>query len=73
MAFVAALVLAPNTADPDEAVIDLPGYVLSGIGIGALVYGIIDGAEAGWTATNALDRPHGGGRCARRPSSAGSC
>ena len=38
VAFVAALVLAPNTADPDEAVIDLPGYLLSGIGIGALVY-----------------------------------
>ena len=54
IAFVAALVLAPNTADPDEAVIDLPGYLLSGIGIGALVYAIIEGAEAGWTATNAL-------------------
>jgi EmrB/QacA subfamily drug resistance transporter len=54
VAFVAALVLAPNTADPEEAVIDLPGYVLSGIGIGALIFGIIDGAEAGWTTTNAL-------------------
>ena len=37
---VAALVLAPNTADPDEAVIDVPGYLLSGIGIGAL--GLLD-------------------------------
>ncbi len=54
VAFVAALVLAPNTADPDEAVIDVPGYLLSGIGIGALVYSIIEGAEAGWTATNTL-------------------
>ena len=53
-AFLAALLLAPNTADPDEAVIDLPGFVLSGIGIGALVYGIVDGAEAGWTTGNAL-------------------
>jgi len=53
-AFLAALVLAPNTADPDEAVIDLPGFVLSGIGIGALVYGIVDGAEAGWTTVNAM-------------------
>jgi EmrB/QacA subfamily drug resistance transporter len=52
--FVAALRLAPNTADPDEAVIDLPGFLLSGLGIGALVYGIIDGAEAGWTTTTAL-------------------
>jgi MFS family permease len=52
--FVAALVFAPNTADPEEAMIDSPGYVLSGLGIGALVYAIIDGAEAGWTSTNAL-------------------
>jgi hypothetical protein len=28
--------------------------VLSGIGIGALIYGIVDGAEAGWTTTTAL-------------------
>jgi EmrB/QacA subfamily drug resistance transporter len=54
VAFVAAWALAPNTADPDEAAIDLPGYLLSGIGIGALVYGIIDGAEAGWTSGNAV-------------------
>jgi EmrB/QacA subfamily drug resistance transporter len=54
LSFVAALKLAPNTADPDEAVIDLPGFVLAGIGIGALIYGIVDGAEAGWTTTNAL-------------------
>ena len=28
--FAAAVALAPNTADPDEAVIDLPGFLLSG-------------------------------------------
>jgi EmrB/QacA subfamily drug resistance transporter len=54
VSFAAALVLAPNTADPEEAMIDFPGYLLSGLGIGALVYGIIEGAEAGWTTTNAL-------------------
>ena len=54
VAFVAAWLLTPNTADPEEAVIDLPGFALSGIGIGALVYAIIDGAEAGWTTVNAL-------------------
>ena len=48
-AFVAALKLAPNTKDPEEAVIDLPGFALSGVGIGALVYGIISGAESGWS------------------------
>jgi EmrB/QacA subfamily drug resistance transporter len=52
--FVAALVLSPNSADPDEAVIDVPGYVLSGIGVGTLIYGIICGAENGWTATGTL-------------------
>jgi EmrB/QacA subfamily drug resistance transporter len=54
LSFVASLVFAPNTADPEEAMIDIPGYLLSGLGIGALVFGIIDGAEAGWTSTNAL-------------------
>ena len=54
VAFAAALVFAPNTADPEEAMIDMPGYLLSGLGIGALIFGIIDGAEAGWTSTNAL-------------------
>ena len=52
--FVAAMLLSPNTADPAETVIDLPGYVLSGVGIGALIFGIIDGAEAGWLSTNAI-------------------
>ena len=42
--------------------IDLPGFVLSGVGIGALVFGIVDGAEAGWTTTNAIV----GLRCRRR-------
>jgi EmrB/QacA subfamily drug resistance transporter len=52
--FVVALRLAPNTSDREEATIDLPGFLLSGIGIGALVFGIIDGAEMGWTAPTAL-------------------
>lgn len=52
--FIAAWRLAPNTADPEEATIDLPGFVLSATGIGALVFGIIDGAEAGWTAPGAV-------------------
>jgi EmrB/QacA subfamily drug resistance transporter len=54
VAFVAALRLAPNTSDPDEAVIDLPGFVLSAVGIGALIYGIVHGAETGWTTPGAL-------------------
>ena len=52
--FVAALLLSPNSADPREAVIDVPGYVLSAFGVGTLIYGIISGAESGWTATGTL-------------------
>jgi predicted MFS family arabinose efflux permease len=54
VAFAAAKALAPNTSDPDDAVIDSWGFVLSGLGVGALIYAIIDGAEAGWTTRNAL-------------------
>jgi len=54
VAFVAALLLSPNTSDPQDATIDLPGSVLSAIGIGALIYWFIEGAEAGWSTTNAL-------------------
>ncbi len=52
--FVVAAVLTPNTADPEETMIDLPGYLLSGVGIGGLIFGIIDGAEAGWATTSAV-------------------
>jgi EmrB/QacA subfamily drug resistance transporter len=53
-ALVAAVVLAPDTSDPEEAVIDVPGSLLSALGIGALIFGIIEGAEAGWTSTGAV-------------------
>jgi predicted MFS family arabinose efflux permease len=49
MSFVSARALAPNTADPDHTHLDVPGGLLSGLGIGGLVFGIIEGAENGWT------------------------
>lgn len=49
VSFVSARALAPNTADPDHTHLDLPGGLLSGLGIGGLVFGIIEGAENGWT------------------------
>ena len=52
--FVAAFVLAPNTSDPDDAGSDPCGALLSATGIGALIYGIISGAENGWTTPHAL-------------------
>jgi EmrB/QacA subfamily drug resistance transporter len=54
VSFLAALFLAPNTSDPDHAHIDVPGAVMSGLGIGGLVLGIIEGAEKGWTSAMAL-------------------
>src|SRR5438132_322345 len=48
VAFGAAALLAPNTADPHPARVDTVGSVLSGVGIGGLVFGIIEGAERGW-------------------------
>lgn len=54
VSFVAALLLAPNTSDPDHAHLDVPGAVLSGLGIGGLVFGIIEGAERGWTSGVAI-------------------
>jgi EmrB/QacA subfamily drug resistance transporter len=53
-ALVAAVALAPDTSDPEDAVIDAPGSALSALGIGALIFGIIEGAEAGWTSPAAL-------------------
>jgi EmrB/QacA subfamily drug resistance transporter len=49
VSFVSARTLAPNTADPAHTHLDLPGGLLSGLGIGGLVFGIIEGAENGWT------------------------
>src|SRR5260370_21712659 len=47
VAFGAAALLAPNTADPHHARLDTVGSVLSGAGIGGLVLRITPGAPAG--------------------------
>ncbi|MFI8975214.1 MFS transporter [Nocardia asteroides] len=44
-----AAVLAPNTRDDEQRPLDHPGAWTSAVAIGALVYGIIEGSEAGWT------------------------
>jgi EmrB/QacA subfamily drug resistance transporter len=51
VSLVATLVLVPNTNDSDESHPDPVGAALTAIGIGALVYGVIEGADAGWTST----------------------
>lgn len=49
VAAVVAALLAPETKDDDAAPFDLPGSLLLAVAIGTLVYGIIEGAEQGWT------------------------
>ena len=44
-----AYVLVPESSDPDEARIDLPGLITSSSAIGLLVYTIIEAPTRGWT------------------------
>ncbi|WP_280350222.1 MFS transporter [Nocardia abscessus] len=44
-----ALLLAPNTREEEGRPLDHAGAYTSAIAIGTLVYGIIEGSEAGWT------------------------
>ena len=50
----AGAVLVPKSRDPEEARLDPIGAVLSIVGIVALVYGLIEAPERGWTATATL-------------------
>ncbi len=51
VAFVllAVAVFSPTSKDPDATPLDPVGAALSLVGLGALVYGIIEGPEKGWT------------------------
>lgn len=50
VAGASAALLTPNTRDEEPGQPDLAGAVLTALAIGALVYGIIEGSEVGWTA-----------------------
>ncbi|WP_277396055.1 MFS transporter [Mycobacterium camsae] len=54
VSLIATLVFVPNTKSAEEPAPDFPGAGLSAIGIGALVYGIIEGADRGWTHASVL-------------------
>jgi EmrB/QacA subfamily drug resistance transporter len=43
------LLAVPESRDPRQVGLDVPGAATATIGISALVFGIIQGAEAGWT------------------------
>jgi EmrB/QacA subfamily drug resistance transporter len=55
---IAAIVLGhyfiPESKDPNAPKLDLPGAVLSIVGLGALLFGIIQGPAAGWTAPSVV-------------------
>lgn len=47
-ALIGTLAVVPNSKDPDAAPIDVPGGLLSVIGLSALIFAIIEGPERGW-------------------------
>ena len=53
-ALVAGAFIVPKSRDPEEARLDPVGAVLSIIGIVAVVYGLIEAPEQGWTSTVTL-------------------
>ncbi|MEV7597726.1 MFS transporter [Kitasatospora sp. NPDC089797] len=46
---VACVLLLPESRNPAAPRMDLPGTALAAAGLGALTYGIIEGADRGWT------------------------
>jgi len=53
-AMALVLLLVPESRDPEAPRIDVPGLVLSALGLGALVYTIIEAPEHGWTSGTTL-------------------
>jgi EmrB/QacA subfamily drug resistance transporter len=53
-AIVLVLALVPESRDPEAPRIDLPGLVLSALGLAALVYTIIEAPGHGWTSASTL-------------------
>jgi EmrB/QacA subfamily drug resistance transporter len=54
VALVATAAWIPESSDPGEARLDLPGLLLSSAAIGVLVYTIIEAPGRGWTAPASL-------------------
>jgi EmrB/QacA subfamily drug resistance transporter len=53
-ALVVGHFLVPTSRDPQQPPLDIPGALLSIAGLGALVYGIIEGPHNGWTSPTTL-------------------
>jgi EmrB/QacA subfamily drug resistance transporter len=54
IALVAGHFFVPESKDPNAPSLDLPGALLSIVGLGAFLFGIIEGPGAGWTAPRVL-------------------
>jgi EmrB/QacA subfamily drug resistance transporter len=54
IALVAGAVLVPRSKDPDKQPLDVPGALLSIVGLSALVYAIIEGPHRGWVSGDTL-------------------
>ena len=54
LALVAGAILVPSSRDPEHSPVDVPGALLSIVGLGSLVYGIIEGPHHGWTSSTGL-------------------
>jgi EmrB/QacA subfamily drug resistance transporter len=54
LALIAGKILVPTSRDPEQPPLDIPGAGLSIVGLGALVYGIIEGPLHGWTSPTTL-------------------
>src|SRR3954447_5149366 len=53
-ALVAGRFILPTSRDPEEAKLDPPGALLSIVGLGALVYAIIEAPDHGWASAETL-------------------
>lgn len=54
VSLLAGAYLLPNSSDPHEAILDPLGVLLAVAAVGALLYGIIEGPDNGWTAAVTL-------------------
>ena len=54
LALGAGAVLLPRSKDPEDQPLDIPGALLSIVGLGSLVYGIIEGPHNGWLSGQTL-------------------
>lgn len=53
-ALIAGALLVPSSRDPEQQPLDVPGALLSVVGLGALVYAIIEAPHNGWLSGQTL-------------------